>query len=168
MEEIITLSDKVLNPNDHLALGDITVDYKMNPSIIWVRLKRSKTDPFCWGMDVFVGRTRNALCPVSAMLVFLAVRGGTQEHCFSSRMAGCSLGTVLWVRVREALSKPGVDARNYTRHSFRSGAVTTAAHRGIPDATIKLLGQWQSCAYLLYVQTTRNELAALSETLAHI
>ena len=82
MEEIITLSDKVLNPNDHLAFGDITVDYKMNPSIIWVRLKRSKTDPFCWGMDVFVGRTRNALCPVSAMLVFLAVRGGSAGALF--------------------------------------------------------------------------------------
>ena len=117
---------------------------------------------------MFVGRTRNALCPVLAMLVFLAVRGARQERCFGSRMTGCSLGTTLWVRVREALSKPGVDARNYMRHSFRSGAVTIAAHRGILDATIKLLGRWQSCAYLLYVQTTRNELAALSETLAHI
>ena len=164
----MTLSDKVLDPNDHLAFGDITVDYTMNPSIIWVRLKQSKTDPFRWGMDVFVGRTRNALCPVLAMLVFLAVRRARQERCFGSRMTGCSLAITLWVRVREALSKPGVDARNYTRHSFRSGGVTTAAHRGILDATIKLLGRWQSCAYLLYVQTTRNELAALSETLAHI
>ena len=32
----------------------------------------------------------------------------------------------------------------------------------------QLLGQWWSCAYLLYVQTPRNELAALSETLAPI
>ena len=71
--EITAPSDKAFDLNDHLAFGDITVDCTTNPSIVRVRLKRSKTDPFCWGMDAFVGRTRNALRPVSAMLAFLAV-----------------------------------------------------------------------------------------------
>ena len=166
--EITAPSDKAFDPNDHLTFGDIAVDCLSNPYIIRVRLKRSKTDPFRRGMDVFIGRTHNALCPVSAMLAFLTVRGGRAGALFRFQDGRLLTLDRFVGHVREALSKAGVDAKNYSGHSFRSGAATTAARRGIRDATIKLLGRWRSCAYLLYVQTPRNELAVLSETLAHI
>ena len=102
------------------------------------------------------------------MLAFLAVRGGTAGALFLFQdglvlTRDCFVG-----HVTEVLSKAGVNASKYAGHSFHSGAATTAARWCILDATIKLLGRWQSCAYLLYVQTPRNELAALSDTLAHI
>ena len=46
-----------------------------NPTLLKLRLKASKTDPFRKGIDVVVGRTNNKLCPVAAVLAYLAVRG---------------------------------------------------------------------------------------------
>lgn len=40
-----------------------------------------------------------------------------------------------------------IDSSKYSGHSFRSGAATTAAKRGLGDATIEMLGRWQSNAY---------------------
>lgn len=46
--------------------------------MICVQVERSKTNPFWCGIVVFWGRTDNALYPVSAMLAYLALRGGSQ------------------------------------------------------------------------------------------
>ena len=53
--------------------------------------------------------------------------------------------------MREVLEEAGLDPKKYAGHSFRIGATTTAAARGVDDSVIKTLGRWQSSAYLLYV-----------------
>jgi site-specific recombinase XerD len=68
--------------------------------------------------------------------------------------------------IRSTLSQAGVDSKPYSGHSFRSGAATTAARQGVGDATIKMLGRWKSSAYQLYVQTPREQLAAISRKLS--
>ena len=50
--------------------------------------------------------------------------------------------------VQAALAHVGVDPSSYTGHSFRIGAATTAAARGLEDSVIKTLGRWESSAYL--------------------
>ena len=50
--------------------------------------------------------------------------------------------------VRDALGRAGVECCQYCGHSFRIGAATTAAARGIEDSLIKTLGKWKSLAYL--------------------
>ena len=62
--------------------------------------------------------------------------------------------------VREGLKKCGVDSTRYAGHSFRIGAATTAAAKGVEDALIKTLGRWESLAYLQYVKIPRRQLAA--------
>ena len=52
-------------------------------------------------------------------------------------------------KVREVLEEAGLYPKKYAGHSFRIGAVTTAAAHGVEDSVIKTLGQWQSSAYLL-------------------
>ena len=64
--------------------------------------------------------------------------------------------------VREALERAGVDQTKYCGHSFRIGAATTAAARGVEDAMIKTLGRWESVAYLQYIKIPRQQLAGYS------
>ena len=64
-----------------------------------------------------------------------------------------------------ALHQCSVDPEKYNGHSFRIVAVSTAAARGIPETTIKMLGRWQSAAYTLYIRTPRAELASIMSRL---
>ena len=66
------------------------------------------------------------------------------------------------IAVREALKMAGVDASS---HSFRIGAATTAASRGIEISIIKTLGRWNSLAYLRYVKIPQDKLASYSSVL---
>ena len=59
------------------------VDDPACPSRMEVRIKASKTDPFRQGISLFIGKVASDLCPVSAMLAYLVVRG---SHASSSRM----------------------------------------------------------------------------------
>ena len=42
---------------------------------IRITIKQSKTDPFRKGIDLYIGRTGNDLCPVAALQSYLADRG---------------------------------------------------------------------------------------------
>ena len=50
-----------------------------------------------------------------------------------------------------------MDASNFNGHSFRIGAATTAASRGMEeDCIIKTIGRWESDAYQRYVKIPRQ------------
>ena len=164
--EMTISSEASYDAGAHLNFADVAIDNPSNPSILRLRLKASKTDPFQRGVDIFIGRTHNELCPIEAMLAYLAKRGGRQGFLFLFE-DGRLLTRDRFVRaVREALAKAGVDQRSYADHSFRIGAVTTAARCGIHDSIIKMLGRWKSAAYLRYIQTPRDQLANLSSLIA--
>ncbi len=64
------------NPARHLSLGDITMDDPMNPSMLRVQLKYSKTDhQFGRGVEVFVGKMGCNLCPVAGTLAYYGGEG---------------------------------------------------------------------------------------------
>ena len=100
-------------------------------------MKHSKTDRFGKGLDIHLSRTGAPLCPVSALLDYLSIRGPRDGPLFLT-----STGKPL---CREVLVEPGhpaVSAPTSTAygHSFRIGAATTAQKAGISDAKIKILG----------------------------
>ena len=68
--------------------------------------------------------------------------------------------------VRKSLDTAGIDSSQYLGHSFRSGAVTTAAKQGISDATIMMFGCRRSNACQRYIRTQREQLAAFSRVLS--
>ena len=164
--EITVPSQSSFDRDVHLSFGDVSVDNQESPRQLRVHLKASKTDPFRAGVDVFVGATGNDLCPVSAVLSFLVVRGAAPGPLFKFQDGTPLTRARLVVEVQKALEAAGVDHRRYTGHSFRSGAATTAARRGIEETTIKMLGRWKSNAFQLYIKTPRNQLAAYSHRLA--
>ena len=55
--------------------GDVAVDDHSNPSLVRIHLRKSKTDQLGRGVDIYLGRTDEDLCPVAALLAYLAVRG---------------------------------------------------------------------------------------------
>ena len=164
--EICVPSASEYDVGAHLSYGDIAVDSLLNPSSIEVNIKASKTDPFRTVVKLFIGRTGNALCPVAAVLAYLAARGNKPGPLFNFA-DGKPLTKERFVHhTREALSQAGINASNYAGHSFRIGAATVAAAVGIQDSTIKMLGQWKSEVYQLYIHTPREHLAALTPRLA--
>ena len=62
------------DPESMLSPEDVSVDRHQSPSLLCVKLKCSKTDPFRAGVAIFLGRTDNVLCPVAAVLAYLAIR----------------------------------------------------------------------------------------------
>ena len=67
--------------------------------------------------------------------------------------------------VRDALRSAGVQPGLYSGHSFRIGATTTAAARGVEDSVVMTLGRWRSLAYLEYIKIPRQQLARYSTML---
>ena len=59
-----------LEGQNSLQFSDLAIDGVTSPSMLEIRLHHSKTDRFGAGVSIFLGRSFNDLCPVSA------VRGG--------------------------------------------------------------------------------------------
>ena len=164
--EMTVPGDDKFDPSVHLGISDISVDDAKSSSSMCIRIKQSKTDPFRRGINLFVGMTNSVVCPVSGMLSYLCARGMD-----TGPLSRCRDGEVLTrpqfvSAVRGGLQKVGIDASKYSGHSFRIGAATTAARKGVEDSLIKTLGRWESLAYLQYVKIPRNHLASYSKVLA--
>ena len=67
---------------------------------------------------------------------------------------------------RKDVPNSGVATLAETGHSFRIGAATTAAEKGVEDSLIKTLGRWESNAYQTYIRVPREVLAETSLRLA--
>jgi hypothetical protein len=65
--ELTSPDDASYDLSVHLSFADIAVDDPFRPSFVRVAIKQSETDPFRRGVDLFLGRTGNDLCPVGAI-----------------------------------------------------------------------------------------------------
>ncbi len=160
--EFTVPGDTGYDHSTHLSWGDLAVDDPVSPGLLSVHLKASKTDPFRKGVTLFIGKVPSELCPVSAMLAYLLVRGKQSGPLFRFQDGKPLTRQRFVLAVQGALIKAGVQADRYASHSFRIGAATTAAARGLEDSIIKTLGRWKSLAYLEYVKIPRQQLANYS------
>ena len=129
------------DPLRHLSAFDVAVDSWTSPSLVGLGLKQSKTDPFRQGVAIYMGRTDTDLCPVGALLSYLACRGWRPGALFCYEDGRPLSGARLLESVCRALESQGVQAANFSGHSFRIGAASTAAVRGFEDSTIRTLGR---------------------------
>jgi len=143
-EEAVIESDSAFNASQHLSFANIA-----QPSFIKVRIKQSKTDPFRVGVDVIIGHTGGKLCPVPAVLNYLAKKGPGPGLLFRFEDGQPLTRQRLISSMREILQKVGIDRSKYSGHSFWIGATTIAAALGIQDSSllIKIMGCWESVAY---------------------
>ena len=152
----------------HLSVNDVALNNKVNPTVLQITLKASKTAPFRKGIQIYLARTEKQLCPVAALLPYLVLRGTTPGPLFVLASGAFLTNQKFTEMVRSILERAGVDHTKYAGHSFRIGAATSAAAVGIENAHIKMLGRWESAAYQIYVRIPQEQLARLSKLLAVI
>ena len=152
-------------PDDTLSVSDISIDSRVNPQVLIVRLRHSKTDPFGAGVNLYLGRTGNTLCPVAAVLGYLAICPSTPGPLFHLQDGTPLSRTHLVTHIRDALSCAGIDASQFSGHSFRIGAASTAAQAGLNDSLIQMLGRWKSSAFTAYIRTPVKDLIAVASRL---
>ena len=150
-----------------LTPQDIYIDSHNNPTIVTVHLRRSKTDPFGAGVSIHLGRSGCAVCPVAAILGYIARRGLHHGPFFLFRDGSPLSRQKLMGHVKQALTQHGIDSTGFTGHSFRIGAATSAALAGLEDSFIQSLGRWRSSTFQRYIRTPVRALASSAHRLMH-
>jgi len=125
--EITVPTEKAFDSTKHVAWGDAAIDSTEDPQLLKVHLKTSKSDQLGKGVDVLIGKTGGLLCPVTAILQYMAIRG-SKEGIFFQFQDGHPLTKSLFTsKVREVIKATGLPEQNFAGHSFRIGAATAAA-----------------------------------------
>ena len=160
-----TLPDQKASPS--ITAADVELIPPTAPTSIRVFLRRAKADSFGKGVNIFLGQSLNEICPVTALSNYMSRRPSrpSQGPLFIHEDGSPLLKAQFVKKVKRALAHQNIDSSKYSGHSFRIGAATAAAAAGVPDHMIKMMGRWESSAYLLYVRTPREALAAISKRL---
>ena len=129
---------------------------------LMVTLKWSKTNQ-TGRKEVFplLRNEGSVLCPVTAYERMLEVYpADVKSPVFLIEKYG-RIKTVTYRQYQEKIKKLtaaiGLDAGDYTSHSFRRGGATNAFQSGVSASQIKRLGDWQSDAYLEYIDCPIEE-----------
>ena len=130
------------DPDIHLSLADVTLDNRRAPEIVQLHIKQSKIDPFRNGADIYLGRTHHNVCPVEAILPYLAIRGKQLGPLFVLADNTMLTRAIFTSALKSILSKLDMNAHLYNIHSFRIGGATTANKAGVSELHIKALGHW--------------------------
>ena len=163
--EITVPSLTSFNTSKHLALGDIALDSIDNPQTLSSpkdvddRSTRKGCGCVYWQDRLFPAYSSR----------YAPLHSDTRSNSWSIFVfkSGASLTkSAFTARIREALQTLGFPEENFAGHSFRIRAATTAASARIEDSIIRTLGRWSSSAFLAYICTPREQLAALSRSLA--
>jgi len=154
------------DPSMDLLLSDVALDSRASPSLIQITIKHSKGDQFRKREQICLGKTTHAVCPVRALVKYLARQGGTPGPLFvwpnNKALARASFSSA----INKAFQKLHMDPHDFNTHSFRIGAATSAKQAGMSDSHLKALGRWWSDAYLRYIRLSPQDLAGLSKSLA--
>ena len=122
---------------DMLSPHDISVDSHEQPTMVSVHLRRSETDTFGEGVTIYLGWTGQSICPVVALLGYLALRGQQPGPLFLYGDGSPLSRQQLMRRIGEVLESHGIDTAAYSGHSFRIGAAMTAASMGFEDSYMR-------------------------------
>ena len=145
----------------HLSPEDISFNHDY--SIMFVKIKASKTDPFRVGVTLRLASIRNhALCPVRAMRIYLQFRSTYPGPLFIFD-SGVYLSRAYLAAFLQ-ISLPAV--HNINTHSFRIGGASAALSAGASDALIRIMGRWSSDCYNRYIRLTDNSVVNFNEAMS--
>ena len=156
-EFTVGCSSDQFDPDIHLCLSDVSVDSHSHPRAILAQIKASKTDPYRKGFTLRLCATAGDICPVQTVIQYLHLRGGQSGPLFMEQNGKPLTRTTYATLLQANTARAGI-LGNYSSHSLRIGAATTAAQAGVPDHLIKNLGRGQSDAYQIYIRKQEHVL----------
>ena len=112
--EVCALSGASYDSSWHLCVQDLALDSHINPTKLFVTIKASKTDPFRQGSTVTLGKTDRLLCPISAILPYVAVRGNEAGPLFRFQDGSFLTRDTFVKGVRHLLVATGIDPLPYS------------------------------------------------------
>lgn len=152
--ELTSKSLKSLDPRP-LRLGDIDIETRSGHKQVKMTIRQSKTDQVGQSTTLYLLGTGGPTCPVTSLSKFLAVRHQNSSvdsqllvHFDGNPLTRYQFSTILG----KTLKFCNINKGHFRSHSFRIGAATEAAMRGIPDTVIKQWGRWKSGAYTSYIR----------------
>lgn len=166
VSEFTIPSEGSYDSSRHLSLEDVAIDSKIKPRVLQLFLKESKTDPFKQGAKVFLGATDSTICPIKAVLGYLAKRNHQPGPLFITKEGKGWTSAMFRAALKSLLVELNVDKQCYNTHSFRIGAATSASLLNMSDTHIQLLGRWRSNAFVRYIKPPPSKVARFSKTLA--
>ena len=140
------------NNSSHLSIDNVAKLVNAANHVVSIRVtfrnyKHSYNQAPC---SLFIQR-QPSFCPVQILLDYLKLRGHSPGPLFTirglpvTRQYFCGLLTTV-------IKRCGLNPVRYKGHSFRIGAASHAAERGMSDAQIRVLGRWKSNAFLRYIR----------------
>ena len=130
------------------------MDNRESPTSLRIWLKQSQRDRLVSGSS----GAGSKLCPVAALLNYRqhggAGSGPLPLFCFVDGKGLTREHFVTWVRY--GLREAGLDEAMYCSHSFRIGAATTVASKGVEDSVSKTLGRWESACKVAEAATNQR------------
>ena len=102
------------------------------------------------------------MCPVVAVLSYLALHGGAPEPLFIDTSHRPVSKAKFVIRIWGILDKAGYLSHQCAGHSFRINAATEAARAGLKDLVIQALGWWHSATFMKNIRTPPEQLVSIS------
>ena len=118
-------------------------DLDFVPEGLKINLRRSKTDQFGEGFTKALPYFDSSqYCPVVSLKKFLDISKINSGPVFRSFVKGSKLSEkrltdqTVAILIKEYLNLAGIDSKNYSGHSLRSGFATSAAESGVEERSI--------------------------------
>ena len=110
------------------------------------------------------------LCPIFALRRHLSLNPGPVSAPLFSVISGSGLQPITYKQfcafLSRVISSLQLDPSKFSPHSFRRGGATFAFDCHIPSEIIKLQGDWQSDAYLVYLELSQQQKQRAGQAMA--
>ena len=160
-----TTSNSQFDPTIHPCLSDLAVH---DHDTLVFTLKRSKSSQNRL-TSIYLFRLHSPVSPFEPLVNHIHTRQSQQaqpsDPLFINEHGTVATRSWFLFHLRQILTFSGFSAENFSGHSFRIGAASTAASRGLGDHTVQLLGRWTSQAYQSYIRTNLQDLRSAHNSL---
>ena len=98
-----------------------------------------KTNSFRRETSITLGETQDEICPVKALILYLARRGSQAGPLFICYNQHFFTQQAFRTHLKKLLQDLNLDPSCYNKHSFRIGAATSPEAAGLSESQIKTL-----------------------------